>query len=419
MSVPTVEPAARAAATPFLKTPPGRALQAIASLKLTVTLFALSMVLVFVGTLAQMDSGIHTVVAKYFRSWVVLVPIQLFVRLGQVFFGVPPTASVSGAFPFPGGWTIGGLLLVNLLAAHAVRFRFSLKRSGIIVLHAGILVLLLSELVTGLSAVEARMSINEGESADYAFRLTDYELVLANRSEPKVDDVVAVPHRRLERGGAIADERLPVDIEVVRWSSNATITSRPPANTPNPATAGEGLGLVAVEQKENSGVSASAGVDLPAAYVTLNEKAGGKSLGTYLVSVVLDPQPIEIDGKPYELALRFRRDYKPFRMHLIEFRFDRYQGTEIAKNYSSRVRLTDPTEGVDREVLIRMNEPLRYAGESYFQADFDKDTEKGTVLQVVRNPARQWPYIACGLVSGGMALHFGIHLLGFLRRRVA
>jgi len=419
MSVPTIEPATRADATPFLQTPPGRAIQAIASLRLTVTLFALSMVLVFVGTLAQMDSGIHTVVAKYFRSWVVMVPFQLFVRFGQVFFGVPTTASLSGAFPFPGGWTIGGLLLLNLLAAHATRFRFTWKRSGILVIHAGILVLLLSELVTGLSAVEARMSINEGESADYAFRLTDYELVLVNRSDPKVDDVVAMPHPRLERAGVITDDRLPVKVEVVRWFTNASITTRPPPDTPNPATAGDGLKWVAVEQKENAGVSASAGVDLPAAYVTLKEKDGDKSLGTYLLSVVVDPQTIELGGKPYELALRFRRDYKPFRMHLIEFRFDRYQGTEIAKNYSSLVRLTDPTEHVDREILIRMNEPLRYFGESYFQADFDKDTEKGTVLQVVRNPARIWPYISCGLVSGGMALHFGIHLLGFLRRRVA
>src|SRR5206468_3829143 len=140
---------------------------------------------------------------------------------------------------------------------------------------------------------------------------------------------------------------------------------------------------------------------------------------TYMVSVFRGPQPLDIGGKPYELALRFRRDYKPFRLHLIEFRFDRYEGTKIPKNYSSLVRLTDPEQAVDREILIRMNEPLRYAGESYFQADFDKKTEKTTYLQVVRNPARQWPYIACGLVSCGMALHFGIHLLGFLRRRVA
>ena len=51
---------------------------ALASLKLTVVLMALSIVLVFVGTLAQVDEGIWTVVEKYFRSAFVLVPLQLF-----------------------------------------------------------------------------------------------------------------------------------------------------------------------------------------------------------------------------------------------------------------------------------------------------------------------------------------------------
>src|SRR5262245_60421894 len=139
MSVPTIEPATRADATPFLQTPPGRALQALASLRLTVTLFALSMVLVFVGTLAQMDSGIHTVVAKYFRVVGRIGAVPPFRRLGPVVLRRPTTASVPGAFPFPGGWTIGGLLLFNLLAAHAIRFRFTWKRSGILVIHAGIL----------------------------------------------------------------------------------------------------------------------------------------------------------------------------------------------------------------------------------------------------------------------------------------
>ena len=51
---------------------------ALASLQLTVVLMALSIGLVFVGTLAQVDDGIWTVVEKYFRSAFVLVPLQLF-----------------------------------------------------------------------------------------------------------------------------------------------------------------------------------------------------------------------------------------------------------------------------------------------------------------------------------------------------
>ena len=64
-----------------------------------------------------------------------------------------------------------------------------------------------------------------------------------------------------------------------------------------------------------------------------------------------------------------------------------------------------------------MNEPLRYRGETFYQADFDKKTETQTILQVVRNPGWLLPYISCFLVTLGMMTHFGITLVNFLRRR--
>jgi cytochrome c biogenesis factor len=181
MSSSTVDSAAPATARrPFLQTPPGRVIAALASLRLTVVLFALSMVLVFVGTLAQMDAGVWTVVNKYFRSFAVWVPFQLFVKLGQVFFGIPKTVQIANSwgFPFPGGWTLGSLLLINLLAAHLTRFKLSWKRSGILVLHAGMILMLLGELVTGLFAVEARMTIAEGETVNFADQSRAVELTV-------------------------------------------------------------------------------------------------------------------------------------------------------------------------------------------------------------------------------------------------
>ena len=48
-----------------------------------------------------------------------------------------------------------------------------------------------------------------------------------------------------------------------------------------------------------------------------------------------------------------------------------------------------------------------------------EDTERGTELQVVRNPGWLIPYISCVLVTLGMAVHFGLSLTNFLRRRAA
>ena len=54
--------------------------------------------------------------------------------------------------------------------------------------------------------------------------------------------------------------------------------------------------------------------------------------------------------------------------------------------------------------MTSMNEPLRHRGDTYFQADWNKKTEKGTVLQVVRNPAWQLPYWSCAIVALGMLM---------------
>ena len=51
-------------------------------------------------------------------------------------------------FPFVGGYLVGIVLLVNLLAAHFQRFTFSRKKIGIFLTHAGLIFMLLGQLVT-------------------------------------------------------------------------------------------------------------------------------------------------------------------------------------------------------------------------------------------------------------------------------
>ena len=87
----------------------------------------------------------------------------------------------------------------------------------------------------------------------------------------------------------------------------------------------------------------------------------------------------------------------------------------MPKNFSSLIRLTDPKRNVDREVLIWMNHPLRYAGETFYQASF-KPGDQTSVLEVVRNPGWLIPYISCTLVGLGLLVHFGMHLMTFLGR---
>jgi hypothetical protein len=397
------------------KGPMVRALEALASLRLTVVLFVLSLLLVFFGTLAQIDSGIWTIVRDYFRSFYVWIPLQLMVKFGQVFFGLPATLTIKGAIPFPGGWTIGTLLLVNLLAAHLVRFKLSWKRSGILLLHAGLILMMVGELITGLYAIEGNMVIETGETTNIVFHNRVAELAVIDPSDEKTDKVTVVPGAMLSKEGTIEHDDLPFSLHVVKWLTNSRL-AKPTADSENLATTGFGKDRVAIGLSEVAGVDTKQTVETPSCYIELKDRAG-KSLGVYLFSTRLREQVIKVAGKPYEVALRFGQTHKPYSLELLEFRFDRYTGTDTARNFSSRVRLRDEEVGEDREVTIRMNDPLRHRGETFYQADWNKDTERGTVLQVVRNPAWQLPYWSCGIVSLGMLIHFGLALTNFLRRR--
>ncbi len=128
---------------------------------------------------------------------------------------------------------------------------------------------------------------------------------------------------------------------------------------------------------------------------------------------------VKLGDKNYDLALRFKRAYKPYSMHLEDVRFDKYMGTQMARNYSSDLRLVDKSRNVDRDVHIWMNNPLRFAGETFYQSSFNVDElgVESTVLQVVANSGWMIPYVACMLVGTGMLAQFSITLVRFLRRR--
>jgi ABC-type transport system involved in cytochrome c biogenesis permease subunit len=104
---------------------------------------------------------------------------------------------------------------------------------------------------------------------------------------------------------------------------------------------------------------------------------------------------------------------------LHDVRFDKYMGTQTAKNYSSDLRLVDPSRKVDRDVKIWMNNPLRFAGATFYQQNYGLDDQgrEVTTLQVVDNTGWMIPYVACVLVGIGMLAQFSITLVRFLKRR--
>jgi ABC-type transport system involved in cytochrome c biogenesis permease subunit len=116
-------------------------LQAAGSLKITVTMFLAAVFLLFVGTLAQDEKNLPEVKAEYFNSWVAKVPFSDFFPV--TIFG---ESSLTGWFPFPGGATIGLVLLINLVAAKVTRFHVAARGQrlvwGSVIVLIGLLVTL-------------------------------------------------------------------------------------------------------------------------------------------------------------------------------------------------------------------------------------------------------------------------------------
>ncbi len=370
---------------------------AITSLKLTILCLALLMVLVVLCTLAQVQLGTLGAVSTYIRSFL-------------VWWDVPGTSWSLAVLP--GGALVGLVLATNLIAAQVRRLELSWKKAGLWIVHAGLILLVAGEFVSSAFQVDAQMAIEQGQTLNYVESPRDLELAVIDVTDPSYDDVHGIPPSLLARGESIAVPGTPVSIRVKSFYPNASLAPRGPGDPPSLADRGVGAG---VSVQPLPAVTSDDEVNRAAALV--EPVAGGRSYGTWLVSNGLGaPQSFAHEGRTYVLAMRARRQYLPYSVTLKQFRHDVYAGTDIPKNFSSLVHLSNPTRGEERDVLIYMNQPLRYAGKAFYQASFGKG-DTLSVLQVVENPGWLLPYISCALVTVGLIVHFVLSLRRGMRRR--
>ena len=374
-------------------------LDVLSSLKLTIALLAMLMVLVIACTLAQVNLGTFGAVDRFMRSLL-------------VWWQVPGTQY---SIPvFPGGGLVGLLLAVNLIVAQGRRLELSWRKSGIWIIHAGLILLFAGEFVTSFFQVDTQMAIEQGQTLNYVESTREMELALVDTTGPTHDEVYGVPERALARGGRIAIPGTPIELNVKQYLRNADLGMRGPQDPPSLATMGVGANVAV---RELPPVASDEREDRRAAFV--EPVAGGRSYGTWLVSSALGaPQSFVHEGRTYVFSMRPRRYYLPYAVTLKKFSHDIYPGTDIPKNFSSLVHLSNPSSGEERDVLIYMNQPLRYEHRTFYQASFGKG-DTLSVLQVVQNPGWLLPYISCVLVGAGLLVHFGLSLRRGMRRRQA
>jgi hypothetical protein len=186
---------------------------------------------------------------------------------------------------------------------------------------------------------------------------------------------------------------------------------------PSAATNDAGSRVISIPRAEMKDMESR---NIPYAVIELLD--GGRSRGTWIVSLQLRDQEIEIGGQKWRVGMRFERFYLPFSVKLLKTTHEVYEGTEIPKNFQSRVRVDNPATGEASEKDISMNQPLRYAGMTFYQFQMGSDQRntrvKTSTLQVVTNVSWLAPYAGCLIVAYGLVWQFLWHLSGFLRQRM-
>ena len=441
-----------------------RVLNFLSSLRLTVVLLGLAILLVFLGTLAQVHEGTWTAQKHYFQSWIVLKP-TLYNREWPILL--------------PGGYLVGTVLLVNLILAHfrganwsqrniaqvlvhhgillalvfvatwfAVRNPFvgmgafavllaadlwisragplkntyTGKKLGINFTHLGVVMLLLGQLATDQFAEESHLSFREGETRAWSEVFLKHELAFMKDVGVDQEEVVSIPQSMVVKKGEIRHPKLPFVVRIKEYAPNCVIRPRGPMvdKGPPPATQGEGVNTVVEPRPETKSNEER---NTPYAVVELTR--GGTNIGSWLVAVgYLLEQPIDLGNEKWRVAFRGERRYNPFTVQLLKATHETYPGMpDLPRNFQSRVRIENKQTGENRETDIYMNNPLRYAGLTFYQSGMiekrrlDAGETPWSDLQVVRNPTWLTPYFGCGAVGFGLARHFLFYLIAFIVRR--
>ena len=339
------------------------------------------MILVFVGTIAQRDMGLYYAQQKYFSNWL-------------AWFGPAPV---------PGGRLTMLIMFLNMTSLLFRHTLWQMKKVGIIIVHLGALLLLIGGGITAWFSFEGNMVLDEGSQSNFIVNSQQSELAFINTSQPNYDDIISLPEKILTNGNILHPNGIPFSIEIIQFHSNA----KPERRTQPKGNFYHGLAknfLLMPKENEKEVEMNRSGVLFKIS--DTNSDADG------IYSLFLGqsiPQILQVNDESFTLVLRRERIYLPFSIELLDFKRVLHPGTTIPKSFSSEVNLIE--NNIPRRVMIKMNEPLRHASYTFFQASFSQSASGETsVLAVVKNYGRLFPYISSLIMSFGLLIHLLLQL---------
>ena len=374
-----------------------------------------------VGTLYQVDHGLFAAKQKYFHSWFLIH------YLGD---GVPlPAWAERIPIPLPGGLFLMVLLTLNIIAGGLIHVKKRQKGIGMVIAHFGIVLLLVSGYVTYAFNREGYMALYEGKESDRieSYRRWQIEIVPLDDAG-KGRQAFVIPPEAFEgiregKGRTIQSEELPFDVVLSDYVLNGVPVpdGTPVSKDANPRVV-DGFRIL------SSKPAKEAEQNLPAMVASFRPKGGeGEPVDVILSarSSNFDPNDspmaygFEVGGEKFA-ALMVKQNWKaPFTVRLDQFIFERHPGVSTARNYESRITRID--DRGDVAVEIKMNEPMRDQGFTFFQESFGPaDARPGEPMYsqfaVHNNPADQWPLWSLLITTAGLSIHFVIKLTDHTER---
>lgn len=337
------------------------------------------MALLIAGTLAQRWMGLYAADKMFFSSFIIWL----------------------GPIPLPGGFTLMGVLCLCLLLKFIYKSAWTWQKSGIVLTHLSVLVLLIGGLLTTIFAKESFMIIAEGEETPFIYDYNARSLVVYENQK----QIAQLDFAKVRDWGEAA---LPFALTVQQSCENCGIVEpEAPADNPPKNTRGMARFMKLVDKAPEMEPEAN----LSGATITLSEISPEHD-GVYIIFDGM-PKPIEFNKNGREYAMIFGKNQTRlgFSLKLLDFQKDLYGGTDKAKSYASELVIKDGD--LEWPVRIEMNKPLRYRGYTFFQSSFEETPEmQTTILAVVENKGRLFPYLGTFGLALGLMLHIAIVLRG-------
>ena len=400
-------PAAADAVSPSCPSCPSRSFlrrcfDLLSGFGLATTLLLVMGLLTWLATLEQVDHGLHATLRKYFDWRSVLI--------------LPEINGKDVPLPLPGGYWVSALLLLNLILGGVVRARKGWRHIGNLIAHSGIILMLVAGGVAHHFSERGNMAVSEGASSNAAEDYLEYVVEIAEISDGKPSRIHEIRGKHLQdlthgRHRIFRLPDLPFDLELAGYLEHCVPVSPVERAPREQERAIDGYYLMGLPP-ENQAEKNTAGC-----YARILWRDGNAPTPFLLAGASFHGFTVRHQDQVYTVDMRKHLWPVPFTLRLDKFTAEFHPGTMKPSKFVSEVtRLENQSEAT---VTIRMNEPMRYEGLTFFQASYGPPgagpgQKLHSVFEVVRNPADKWPEYSLYIVSAGLLITFCLKLGAFI-----